>query len=109
MPLTEDEIRLLVRGKRHGFGFYAAIVTLVVTVIGSLAAVGKWVFTTPTQVDYQAHEARLKTVELDHAVLKANFDGLRNDVSGEVKAHEEFRRDYRVDIRDLRQLIERRR
>lgn len=55
-------------------GFLIALLT-------GAAALGKWVFTAPTKDDYTTLENRTKTVELDHAVLKAGVEGMRSDLA----------------------------
>ncbi len=75
--MTDDEIKLYLR-PRHN---WVAIGGFVVAMLGSAAALGKWIFQAPTREDYSGLENRTKGVELDHAVLKATVDGLRSDVA----------------------------
>jgi hypothetical protein len=75
--LTDEELRQYLKPKTN----WREIVLFVIALAGGAAALGKWVFTAPTQADYQGHDVRLKSVEQDHAVLRATVDGLRMDVA----------------------------
>jgi hypothetical protein len=76
--MTDDELRQYLKPKHPP---WLAIAGFVITLLGAAAALGKWVFTAPTKEDYSGLEMRTKTVEMDHAVLKANVDGMRNDLA----------------------------
>jgi hypothetical protein len=79
--VTDDELRQYLK-PRHN---WLAVAAFVLTLLGSAAALGKWVFTAPTKDDYSSLENRTKAVELDHAVLKAGVEGMRSDLA-DVKA-----------------------
>ena len=76
--MTDEELRQYLKPHRPP---WLAIGGFVLTLLAASAGAAKWLFTAPTQADYQAHDVRLKGVEQDHAVLKANVDGLRVDVA----------------------------
>jgi hypothetical protein len=76
--MNDDELRRYLKPRHSG---WIEVAAFGLALLGSAAALAKWVFTAPTQEDYRGHDQRLKAVELDHAVLKATVDGLRVDVS----------------------------
>lgn len=80
--MTDDELRAYLKPKHPP---WIAIGGLLLGLLGSAAALGKWVFTAPTAEDYKGHDTRIKAVEMDHEILKAKVDGMRNDL-GDVKA-----------------------
>ena len=84
---------------------WVEIIGLVVAIGGAAGALGKWVFTAPTEAEFKDHESRLKATEQGQAVTNAKIDGMRDDVAG-IKASQT---DLKVDIRDIRGLLERRR
>lgn len=79
--MTDDEVKKYLKPHTN----WLALGGFLLAALGAAAALGKWVFTAPTKEDYTGLEVRTKTVELDHAVLKANVDGMRSDLS-EVKS-----------------------
>lgn len=99
--LSASEIRQLLKPKHNWF----AIIGTIVAVLTAAAALARWAFTAPTQTDFQSHDSRIRTVETDHAVLKANVDGMRNDF-GDLKGDV---REIKIDIRQLVEAQARRR
>lgn len=79
--MTDDEIKLYLR-PRHN---WVAICAFALALLGSAAAAARWAFTAPTREDYDGLSNRTRTVETDHAVLKAGVEGMRNDLA-DVKA-----------------------
>lgn len=98
VTLSDEDVQKLVRGSKHGAGFYAAVIGTILTVLASAAAVGKWVFTAPTAEDYKSLSDKTTAVTQDHAVLKANVDGLRQDVSSIKNGQERFEDNINVKI-----------
>jgi hypothetical protein len=98
VTLSDEDVQRLVRGSRHGVGFYAAIIGTIITVLASAAAVGKWVFTAPTADDYKDLKNQTTAVTQDHAVLKANVGGLRDDVSSIKNSQQRFEDNINVKI-----------
>ncbi len=96
--MTDDEVRQYLHPRTN----WLAVGGFVLAVLGAAAGLGKWVFTAPTKDDYQGLDVRTKAIEVDHAILKANVEGLRNDVT---------RQDVHLDSIDqkLDKLLERRR
>ena len=79
--MTDDELRAYLKPKHN----WVAIGGFVVAVLGAATGLARWAFTAPSREDYSSLEIRTKAVEMDHAVLKANVDGMRNDL-GDLKA-----------------------
>lgn len=78
--LTDEELRAYLK-PRHN---WIAIGGFTLALLASAAALARWAFTAPTRDDYSGIDLRTKAIEVDHAVLKANVDGMRNDL-GDVK------------------------
>ena len=97
--MTDDEIKKYLRPRPS----ILAVGSFLVPLLVAAAALGRWAFTAPTQEDYRGLETRTKTVELDHAVLKANVDGMRGDLT-DVKT---LTKDINAQLTQLR--IDRRR
>jgi hypothetical protein len=92
--VTDDEIKKFLRPQPN----WLAVGGFAVALLTGAAALGRWVWTAPTQEDYRGLDSRTKSVELDHAVLKATFEGVRVDVS-ELKS---LAKDTNAQIQQLR-------
>ena len=80
--MTDDEIKLYLR-PRHN---WVAICAFALALLGSAAAAARWAFTAPTREDYDGLSNRTRTVETDHAVLKAGVEGMCGTTFADVKA-----------------------
>lgn len=76
-PMTDDELRSYLKPKHNWLGVIGAVIG----VLGAAAGIGKWVFTAPTAENYEKVSSKVEAVVIDHVILKANVDGLRNDVA----------------------------
>ena len=77
LPMTDDELKAYLRPKHPP---WLAIGGFLVALLTGAAGAAKWIYSAPTQEDYRDLGNRTKAVELDHAVLKANVDGMRSDL-----------------------------